>query len=54
VAWAGDDSGRQIGVGMPENNIVPKWLATNVESGKLAQKMGCGKLATYEMLQIGQ
>jgi hypothetical protein len=36
-----------------ENGIEPKWLAANVESEKLAKKLGYVEVNTYETFEIG-
>jgi hypothetical protein len=45
--------GAKLALDCLENGINPKWLAANVDSEKLAQKLGYVKVNTYETFEIG-
>ena len=45
--------GAKLVLDCQKNGIEPKWLAANVESEKLAQKLGYVKVNTYETFENG-
>lgn len=50
----GTGVGAQLVLDCLENSIEPKWLAANIESEKLAQRLGYVKGGTYETFEIAQ
>ena len=48
----GTSVGAQLVLDCLKNDIEPKWLAANIESEKLAQKLGYVKSDTYETFEI--